>query len=54
MSSSITAGIPRLPLLHNVIRDFTPDQTETHFLRSSVSELGFIYPAARAGGAFRR
>ena len=40
-----------IPLLHNVIPDFTL-KTETHFLRSSVSELGFVYPAARLAVVF--
>ena len=39
------------PLIQNVLTDFTQN-TETHVLRSSGSELGFVYPAARLAVLF--
>ena len=40
-----------VPLIQGVIKDFTQNP-ETHILRSSVSELGFVSPAARVAVLF--
>ena len=39
------------PLIQNVVPDFTAN-TESHFLRSSVSETGFVFPTARIAVVF--